>query len=998
MQDVFDQALAEAPAEQPSGDIWDQALESKGDIWDEALAGVPEPNPVDKALEHTKNETNLGRARAFVEGAGIPTSVEGVKELGKFLIRSPVQDVKDIYQGVTELPGKIANIGQTISESPVAKVVRDPLSEESFGTYGTVVGMVAGPKVAEIVKSKFVGEKGKPATEPVARPDEAPATPASPVEQVQPEVTVEPRKGIVEGELEAPAPIEPLLSPETGQPIPRNAIGVTDAIAEIERRNAPEPVKVQTGIKNEIVDVERDARSLPPAIEEAKRDFGTVWDEAMQKPESETIRLIEELKENPRAVSDVENATVLRKQIEVQAEFDKAANDLIIANGTGDIVRAAELDTTLAKLSDDLLGIYDIDKSIGRETARGLNARKMLAAEDFSLSKMVLRKRAARGGEELTPQEIGDLGKQSKEIATLESKIRERELSTHFKELIESSKVEAMQAKAAKRTITDFLGEQANKARERIKERGSRLTTGIDPVDLADHAIIGADYIAKGLTEVGKWSSEMIRDFGETIKPYLSELYKRAKELHAANAGVFTDKRMEMAKKRTTKRIDELQGKIKQGDFSKKQRVPLEPDKELGDLQFKLSKVKEDFLRGVFQDQLKQRSGGAKTADAVREIMNTSRALKTSLDLSGVLRQGGLVVFGHPVRGLKSLPSMFKAFASEKGQFKVMQQINNRPNAPRYARSKLYIADPHTTSLAKMEEAYMSRWADKIPLVSHSQRAYVTFLNELRANSFDALADNLAKKGKATAAEDRVIANYVNVATGRGTLDGLSKAAVGLNTIFFAPRYVASRFEYLAGQPLYKGTANTRTLIAKEYARTLAGLGVVYTLANMAGGEVETDSRSSDFGKVRFGNTRIDPLAGLSQTSVILSRVGSGEMKKGTGEIVPIRGQGVPFGGKNTADTIASFLRTKLAPIPSAGLNVVTGKNVVGQPVTPESTASDLLTPLAFSDIYAAMQEQGIDRGTAMGLLSIFGMGLQSYPARPSSTKKPSMTPPKMLP
>jgi hypothetical protein len=41
--------------------------------------------------------------------------------------------------------------------------------------------------------------------------------------------------------------------------------------------------------------------------------------------------------------------------------------------------------------------------------------------------------------------------------------------------------------------------------------------------------------------------------------------------------------------------------------------------------------------------------------------------------------------------------------------------------------------------------------------------------------------------------------------------------------------------------------------------------------------------------------------------------------------------------------------------------------------------ATSLATPLAMSDILKAMEAQGIPRGTALGLLSIFGMGLQDF-------------------
>jgi hypothetical protein len=204
---------------------------------------------------------------------------------------------------------------------------------------------------------------------------------------------------------------------------------------------------------------------------------------------------------------------------------------------------------------------------------------------------------------------------------------------------------------------------------------------------------------------------------------------------------------------------------------------------------------------------------------------------------------------------------MFRALASERGQFASERQIMGRPNYPLYMRSGLYLSE-HGLNLSRMEEVYMSRWVEKIPGVAQSQRAYTVFLNRLRADAFDAMSATLGRDGKLTLAESKAIANYINVATGRGNVAARENALVILNTAFFAPRYVLSRFQLVAGEPFYGGSARTRAAIGKEYARFLTGMGIIYGLGVLAGGHLEQDPRASDFGKLRFGNTRLDPLAG----------------------------------------------------------------------------------------------------------------------------------------
>jgi len=340
---------------------------------------------------------------------------------------------------------------------------------------------------------------------------------------------------------------------------------------------------------------------------------------------------------------------------------------------------------------------------------------------------------------------------------------------------------------------------------------------------------------------------------------------------------------------------------------------------------------------------------------------------------------------------------MFRAFASKAAEYRAEKEIASRPNARNgtYRNSGLYLAE-RDAPLSRAEEAYTANWAKRIPGVAGSQRAYNTFLNRLRADSFDAMASALPRGRTPTPAEATAIAKYINAATGRGSLGALESAAVGLNRLFFAPRYVASRFQLLGGALRVAGEAGTgfrlvsrerravRTLIAREYARTLIGYAAFYTLARLAlpDSEVETDPRSSDAGKVKIGNTRLDPLAGLQQNTVVLARLGTGETKTLRGRINPIRGEDVPRVGSTAMDVMTRFVRSKLAPWPAAVVNALAGEDVIGRKTTVASTIESLTVPISWQDIAAAIEDQGIPRGTALGLLSIFGEGLQVYEDR----------------
>lgn len=425
--------------------------------------------------------------------------------------------------------------------------------------------------------------------------------------------------------------------------------------------------------------------------------------------------------------------------------------------------------------------------------------------------------------------------------------------------------------------------------------------------------------------------------------------------------------------------------RLARGDFAPRARPERRLDNEALKLKTAHEQAKAEFHRGLIKDRLARRTIGQKIYAGVKEAVNLPRTILSSWDVSAVLRQGGFITLGHPVRALRSIGPMFRALGSERRALMIEQEILNRPNAPDYKRSKLYLAPHESLVLSAMEEQIMSRVANRVPGVRASNRAYITFLNKLRADSFDAIKASIESRGPSLSPlELQAIANYINVATGRGDLGKAAGMAEGLATVFFSPRLMASRFQLIA-RPLMgfrqggETSFRVRKAMAVEYARFLAGMAVIYGLAELAGAEIEHDSRSSDFGKLRFGNTRVDPLAGLAQNTVLLTRLATGETMKRSGELRPIRGERLPYGSDTAADVIARFLRSKLSPVVGAGVDVLSGSNVVGEPTTPATVAQRLTVPLSFQDIYETMLEQGMPRGTALAMLSLFGWGIQTY-------------------
>src|SRR5690606_5342894 len=241
-----------------------------------------------------------------------------------------------------------------------------------------------------------------------------------------------------------------------------------------------------------------------------------------------------------------------------------------------------------------------------------------------------------------------------------------------------------------------------------------------------------------------------------------------------------------------------------------------------------------------------------KKSSKLVEAFNLPRGLMASIDFSAPLRQGLPLI--HKKEFWRAIPEMFKAWASEEGFRKIQTEIANRPAfrktisadgkvQPSFAeRAGLSLTD--LTDLSKREEAIMSTWAERFPGVRRSNRAYTAFLNKLRADTFESLITGVkvfgvnAEKNLPLA---RALADFVNTASGRGSLGKLESSAVTLNTTLFSPRLIASRLKLL--NPAYYVMANP--VVRKEALKSLFAIAAVGNtigqLAKMAGGTVEND-------------------------------------------------------------------------------------------------------------------------------------------------------------
>ena len=356
----------------------------------------------------------------------------------------------------------------------------------------------------------------------------------------------------------------------------------------------------------------------------------------------------------------------------------------------------------------------------------------------------------------------------------------------------------------------------------------------------------------------------------------------------------------------------------------------------------------------------------------LNELTNLTKSMMASIDISAPLRQGLPLI--HKKEWWASLDDMFKSLVSEKQYNTLMQSIESKPTFKLAKDSGLSLTN--LKDLAQREEAYMSKWAEKIPGVRASERAYVGFLNKLRSDTFDSLIVNAEKAGRTITPElSRGIAKFVNTATGRGSLGSLEKAAVEMNYALFSPRLISSRLTML--NPAYYIKADP--LVRKEALKSLFAIAtageVVTQMGKLAGGEVINDSNSPDFQKVKIGNVRLDPYGGFQQYIVAASKLITGKSTSSTSG--KTWNMGESFVAPTRLSTVANFGRNKLSPVMSFVADMLAGKDSTGKPFSTQKAIVDRLLPMLIQDLKKLYEED--PSLLPLGLGAAMGMGVQVY-------------------
>jgi len=391
------------------------------------------------------------------------------------------------------------------------------------------------------------------------------------------------------------------------------------------------------------------------------------------------------------------------------------------------------------------------------------------------------------------------------------------------------------------------------------------------------------------------------------------------------------------------------------------------------------------FSKEFIETIMSKRDPWTKAKEVMLEAASVPRAMMASFDLSFGFRQGIFLAVRYPKEFWPAFAKQFKYFGSEKAYRALMEDIVSKKNYPLARKGRLALTEMDAT-LGLREEAFLGgRLAEKIPVIGlgirASNRAYTGFANKLRFDVFDKMVEGARKMGHNPAKDDFLlssITDFVNTASGRGSIGAFEKVAVTLNALIFSPRLVGSRLKLLwPGYYIKLHPFVRRQALQSLFANIGTGI-TVLGLAKLAGAEVGGNWFSADFGKIKIGDTRIDIWGGFQPYVRTAAQAIWGKTVSTTTGKVTKTGEG--YKPLTRPAIVWRGAKYKMSPVASFAFGLLEGKGTDYEKFEVGEEVAKRFIPMVIQDIIDLAKED--PDLLPLGALGIFGVGLQTYESK----------------
>jgi hypothetical protein len=430
-----------------------------------------------------------------------------------------------------------------------------------------------------------------------------------------------------------------------------------------------------------------------------------------------------------------------------------------------------------------------------------------------------------------------------------------------------------------------------------------------------------------------------------------------------------------------------------------------------------------DALGDVMEKALKDKDFG----DTLMDLWMFPKVVRSSFDVSFPLRQGIMTSVRHPLLWSKSIKDSVRAFADPDWMVREIARLRKdrtpygvkMPDGSVQDMEFGHILDEIMEVLPEDVEPFYhagmaEKWFDKLFLIESGpiRRSRVAFTgagNGLRAGMTRHWL-NYWKNAGVDITPERLekLGSLMNALTGRATLPETGKFPLMdlLQATWWSPQYRLSgpqvfgtMLKHFGPGQVARGVTGGRIApsadaqigrIAAEnfLSFVTGGIGMLTMLKASGLADVQVDPRSSDFGKIKLGPTRINFFGTLQLLARSIAQMVT--QTRLDPELGP-QAQN-PFG------VLGRYWQSGASPEFSVITDLVAGQTYLGRTMRPSEergvsggeilerelapwSSDNRISPLALADLKEGIEVDGL-RGALAGSLGLLGLGVQSYEPR----------------
>lgn len=455
------------------------------------------------------------------------------------------------------------------------------------------------------------------------------------------------------------------------------------------------------------------------------------------------------------------------------------------------------------------------------------------------------------------------------------------------------------------------------------------------------------------------------------------------------------------------KQMDELNDRIKRGDFSKKEKIEPVKSPERIALEFEKAKLETRFQQLKSDAAYSAASGFYKTARVGRAILQFRKLVLLGLDVA-LFRQGIVSFARAPLKTTYRLGQAIANF-KESDAFAIynsLQDPKQNPNAKYWNNIPSFkLFSPLEEGFANKEDILDFEVLDKIEkipglktaagAIKAIERVNRTLHNLLATDMFNALA---ATNDSLTNDQIALYSNAAMKTVARGDFKNpdFDKGVQLANTVLLSTRYYLARAALVVGSPVwstrgaFRNTGSARTKIAYQlYGKVLFNSAVLMTALGYGFMDDEErkkffDPTSSSFGVFKAKGFKYEILSSIRPFINIIAKT-----VLGTKEGKALRGEGVNSFKGDLKSEWKSFVENRMNINLKFLTDVIAGSFFGNKPVTTENTLLELMGNLNAKTDFKILTDDKLsntEKGVSVGLVHL-GLGVDEIKEKEAKTK-----------